>query len=133
MFFSPRIREKGVFFKLGYEHGIRFGREWGPGYPPHHIRTCSVSPREKMCQYFPHGWRKHYNDVVMGSMASQITSITIVYPTVYSGTDQRKHKSSASLAFVRGNHQRPVNFPHKWPVTRKMCPFDDVIMKNHHL
>ena len=46
----------------------------------------------------------------------------------YSGTDQRKHQSSASLAFVRGIHRRPVNSPHKWPVTRKMFPFDDVIM-----
>ena len=41
---------------------------------------------------------------------------------------QRKHQSSASLAFVRGSHRRPVNSPHKWPVTRKMFPFDDVIM-----
>ena len=40
----------------------------------------------------------------------------------------RKHQSSASLAFVREIHRGPVNFPHKWPVTRKMFPFDDVIM-----
>ena len=45
-----------------------------------------------------------------------------------SGTDQRKHQSSASLAFVREIHRRPVNSLHKWPVTRKMFPFDDVIM-----
>ena len=38
----------------------------------------------------------------MGAMASQITSLTIVYSTVYSDADQRKHQSSASLAFVRG-------------------------------
>ena len=44
------------------------------------------------------------------------------------GADQRKHQSSASLAFVRGIHRRPVNSPHKWPVTRKMLPFHDVIM-----
>ena len=44
--------------------------------------------------------------------------------------DQRKHLSSTSLAFVRGIHQWPVNSPHKWPVTRKMFPFDDVIMSN---
>ena len=42
--------------------------------------------------------------------------------------DQRKHQSSASLAFVWGIHRWPVNSPHKWPVTRKMFPFDDVIM-----
>ena len=70
----------------------------------------------------------HYNDVIMGAMASQITSLTTVYSTVYSGADQRKHKSCASLAFVWGIHRRPVNSPHKWPVTRKMFPFDDVIM-----
>ena len=61
-------------------------------------------------------------------MASQITSLTLVYSTVYSGANQRKYRSSASLAFVRGIHRRPVISPHKWPVTRKMIPFDDVIM-----
>ena len=70
----------------------------------------------------------HYNDVIMGAVASQITSLTSVYPTVYSGADQRKLQRSASLAFVRGIHRSPVNSPHKWPVTRKMFPFDDVIM-----
>ena len=66
----------------------------------------------------------HYDDVIMSTIASQITSLTIVCSTVYSGADQSKHQSSASLAFDRG----PVNSPHKWPVTRKMFPFDDVIM-----
>ena len=70
----------------------------------------------------------HYNDVIMNKIASQITSLTIVYSTVYSGADQRKHQSSASLAFVRRIHRGPVNSPHKGPVTRKMFPFDDVIM-----
>ena len=70
----------------------------------------------------------HYNDVTMGAIASQITSLTIVYSIVYSDADQRKHQSSASLAFVRGIHRGPVNSPHTWPVTRKMFPFDDVIM-----
>ena len=65
----------------------------------------------------------------MGAMTSQITSLTIVYSTVYSGADQGKHQSSASLAFVRELHRGPVNSPHKWPVTRKMFPFDDVIMQ----
>ena len=72
--------------------------------------------------------RDHYGDVIMGAIASQITSLTIVYSTVYSDADQRKHQCSASLAFVRGIHRGPVNSPHKWPVTRKMYPFDDVIM-----
>ena len=75
-------------------------------------------------------FNKHYDDVIMGAIASQITSLTIVYLTVYSGADQIKHQSSASLAFVWGIHREPVNSPHKWPVTRKMFPFDYVIMKN---
>ena len=70
----------------------------------------------------------HYDDVIMGLIASQITSLTIVYSTVYSGADQSKYQSSASLAFVWGIHRGPVNSSHKWPVTRKMLPFDDVIM-----
>ena len=57
----------------------------------------------------------------MGAMASEITSLTIVYSIVY--------QSSASLAFLRGFHRGLVNFPHKWPVTRKMFPFHDVIMR----
>ena len=64
----------------------------------------------------------------MSTATSQITSLAIVCSTVYSGENQRKHQSSASLAFVRGIHRWPVNSPHKWPVTRKMFPFDDVIM-----
>ena len=71
----------------------------------------------------------HNSDVMMGAMASQITGVLIVYSTVCSGADQRKHQSSASLAFVRGIHRWPVNSPHKRPVTRKRFPIDDVIMK----
>ena len=47
----------------------------------------------------------HYNDVIMGTIASQITSLTIVYSTISSGADQRKHQSPASLAFVREIHR----------------------------
>ena len=64
----------------------------------------------------------------MSAVVSQITGVSMVYPTVCLGTDQRKHQSSASLAFVRGIHQWLVDSPHKAPVTRKMFPFDDVIM-----
>ena len=70
----------------------------------------------------------HYGDVIMGAIASQIISLMVVYSTVYSDADQRKHHSSASLAFVRGIHHGPVNSLHKWPVTRKVFPFDDVII-----
>ena len=53
----------------------------------------------------------HYSDVIMGPIPSQITSLTIIHSTAYSGADQRNHQS-----------------PHKWPVTRKMFPCDDFIM-----
>ena len=47
----------------------------------------------------------HYDDVIMTTMSSQITSLTVVYSTLYSDADQRKHRSSASLAFVWGIHR----------------------------
>ena len=72
----------------------------------------------------------HYNDVIMSAMTSQITGVSIVCSTLGSNTDQRKHLSSASLAFVRGIHRWPVNSLHKWPVTRRRFPLDDVIMVN---
>ena len=72
----------------------------------------------------------HNCDLIMGAKASQITSLTIVHSTVHSSADRRKHRSSASPAFVRGIHRWPMNSTHKWPVTRKMFPFDDVIMVN---
>ena len=72
----------------------------------------------------------HYSDVIMSPIAYKITVVSIVCAIVDSDEDQRKHKSSASLDFVRGIHRRPVNFPHKGPVTWKMSSFDDVIMTN---
>ena len=48
----------------------------------------------------------HYNDDIVSAMASQIIDVLIVCFTACSGADQRKHQSSASLAFVRGNQQR---------------------------
>ena len=98
------------------------------------IKVDSLHKGPAICEIFPyHGIfiKKNYNDVIMGAMASQITSLTIVYSTVYSGVDQRKHQSSASLAFVRGIHRWPVNSLHKWTVTRKMFPFDDISMRTH--
>ena len=64
----------------------------------------------------------------MGAMASQITSLAIVYSTVYLGADQRKHQNYVSLAFVQEIHRWSVNSLHERPVMRKMFPFDDVIM-----
>ena len=56
-------------------------------------------------------------DVILSAMAYQITSLTIVWWTVYSDADQRKYQSTASLAFVRGTHRWPVNFPRKGRAT----------------
>ena len=83
-----------------------------PPSPYHHsCKTCS-----------------HYSDVIMGAMVSQSPASRLFHSTVYSGADQRIHQSSPSLAFVRGIHRWPVNSPNKWPVTRKMFPFDDIFM-----
>ena len=86
--------------------------------PNHYLNkrgpTCS---KQNLLQ-----WRHNERD------ASQIGGAPIVSWTVGSGRDQRKHQSSASLAFVRGIHRWPVNSPHKRPVRRKMFPFDSVIM-----
>ena len=62
----------------------------------------------------------HYSEVIMGTMASQITGVSIVCSTFRSGADKRKHKSSAS--------RWPVNSPHKGPVTWIMFAFDGIIM-----
>ena len=72
----------------------------------------------------------HYSDIIIGAIASQITSLTIVYSTVFSDADKKTHQSAVSLAFVRGIDRGQVNSPHKWPVTRKMFPLDDVIMNS---
>ena len=84
----------------------------------HAACTCTLNSKS----------RYHYSDVIMSAIASQIIGVLIVYSFVCSGADQRKHQSSAPLAFVRGIHRWPANSPHKGPVTRKMFPFDDVVM-----
>ena len=67
----------------------------------------------------------HYCDVIMGAVASQTTSHTIVYSTVYSDSDQRKHFAKHRVTgLCVGNSPGP----HKRPVTRKIFSFDDVIM-----
>ena len=69
----------------------------------------------------------HHHDVIKSEVASHITSLTTVYSTVYSGA-YKKYQSSTSLVFVRGIQRSPVNSLDKGPVTRKMFPFDDVII-----
>ena len=99
------------------------------------LKQCNPIPS---INHLQHGWiprldlvailNSHYNDVIMSTLASQITSLPIVYSVVYLRRKSKKHQSSASLAFVMGIHRWSVNSPHKGPVTRKMFPFDDVIM-----
>ena len=93
---------------------------------------CSYSQRLRQRHHDNHmsvqSCNCHYIDIIMGVMAPQITSLMIVYSTVYSGADQRKHQSSASLAFVRGIYRGPVNSPHKWPATQKIVPFDVIMI-----
>ena len=74
-------------------------------------------------------FNSHYSDVIMSALTSQITSLRVFTKPFIQGADQRKHQSSSSLAFVRGIHRWPVTSPHKGPVTRKMFPFDDVILR----
>ena len=77
----------------------------------------------------------HYSYAILSAMASHITGVSIVCSTVGSGADQRKHQSSATLAFGWGIHRWPVNSPHKGLVTRKMFPFDGITMArdfNHY-
>ena len=61
----------------------------------------------------------HRRDIIMSTVASQITGVSIVCLTACSGAEQRKYQSSAWLAFVRGIHRWPVDSPHKGPVTQK--------------
>ena len=93
--------------------------------PCHQQRLYSMQPGAVITRYIS----SHYSDVTLSSMASQITGYSIVYSNVCSGTDQRKHQSYASLAFVRGIQRWPVNSPYKGSVTRKMFPFDNVIIQ----
>ena len=115
-------QKAGILFALWAHKRKPIPRPYGRAMELHLWICWRVRDREMSREH-------HYNDVIMTTIASQITSLTLVYPIAYSDADQRKHQSSASLAFVRGIHRGPVNSPHKWPVTRKMFPFDDVIMQ----
>ena len=68
------------------------------------------------------------SDIIMSTMASQVTSASIVCLVVGLGRVQRKHQISALLAFVRGIHRWPDDSPHKGPVTPTNFPFDNAIM-----
>ena len=86
------------------------------------------SPSSKWINHCFNYEHAHHSDVIMSAMASQITGVSIVFLTVCSGTDQRKHQSSISLAFVMGIQRWPVDSHHKGPVMQKRFPFENVIM-----
>ena len=98
------------------------------------IRIKRDMSYKRMALYLKLLWRHPnifctlYNDAIMGAITYQITSLTIVFSAVYSRANQRKHQRSASLALMLGIHRWLVNSPHKWPVTRKMFTFDNVVM-----
>ena len=70
----------------------------------------------------------HYSNVIMSAMASQITGVSMVCSTVCPGAGQKKTSKLRVTGLLGGIHRRPVNSPNKGPVTRKMLPFDDVIV-----
>ena len=101
-----------------------------------HCEWCIWTPAPKLyavwcCEHSSNN--NHYSDVIMSAMTSQITSLKMVYSTVYSGADERKHQSSTSLAFVKEIPWWLLNSPNKGPVKRKMFPFEEVIMTSHYI
>ena len=80
----------------------------------HRFRPLLYSGMVRLCFYYTHiiDWgvvSTHYNGVILGAMAYQITSLTIIYSTVYSGADQRKHPSSASLDHLKRTGTETIN------------------------
>ena len=80
------------------------------------------SPKSNFTRIAHDIYHQHYGDIIMGAIASQITSLTIVYSTVYSDADKKNPSKLRVTGLCAGNP------PHKWPVTRKKFLFDDVIM-----
>ena len=95
------------------------------------LRLCENNGRGNQWITYTYSYDliNHASDVIMSTMASQITDISMLCSSVCSGAYQRTHQSSASLAFERGIQRWPVISPHKWRVTRKMFLLDDVIMR----
>ena len=83
-----------------------FRESWGRVSPRYSTSPIKRHTQNSICQNLGNAILdlRLCCDVIMSTMASQITSLTIAYSTVYSGTDKRKYQSSASLAFVRGIH-----------------------------
>ena len=91
------------------------------------VRSKQTIWKQFYCFYYIPILLHHYKDVIMSSMASQITSLTIVYSCVYSGANQRKHQSSASLACVLSS---PVTG--EFPAQRTSNAENVSIWRRHH-
>ena len=78
--------------------------------------------------YIPLKWRHNEHDGVSNHQRHEC-----LLNRFFQAQIKKKHQSSASLAFARRIHRGNVNSPHKGPVTRKMFPFNDVIMPQYHL
>ena len=131
IFFCYAMRQSIVFFR---GKRLQYLTQWGLNKSPiFYWRFFRM--RFPECNLYEFPWRFNRKSLLLITVTSQWAWWCLKQPasrlftlTVYSGGDQRKHQSSTSLAFVWGIHWWPVNSPHKWPVTRKMFPFDDVIM-----
>ena len=97
-FKSPRGR--WVTITCWESIGLETGIHW-----EHQTNSGPVSYWQDFCCKYLQTFKVHYTDVIMTPMASQITSLTVVYSTIYWDKDQRKHQSSALLAFVWGIHR----------------------------
>ena len=120
--------------------------EGQPVTKPEHVYCFNQSSIHDSFSKFFDTWWRHQMETVSALLAicAGNSSVTGEFPAQrqvarsfdvffswingWVNADQRKYQSSASLAFVRGIHRSPVNSPHKWPVTRKMFPFNCVIL-----
>ena len=75
----------------------------------------------------------HYCDVIMGAMGRKSPASWLFTQPLIQAQINQNIKAPRHWPFVRGIHRLPVNSPHKWPVTRKIFPFDDVIVNNMHV
>ena len=124
MQFTLRSKSVSTYIYLGIKYNVK---NW-VYYNRHYALPTNLDSTSRGCHLRYRGQVLHYNDVIMSATASQMTGVTTIYLIVCWGDDQRKHQSSASLAFMWGIHLWPVISPHERPVTRKVIPFDDVIM-----
>ena len=88
-----------------------------------------ICTRSTLCCFL---WSGHYSDVIMSALVSQITGVSMVCLTVCSGVDKKNTSKLRVTGLCEGNSPVTAEFPHKWPVTRKMFPFDDVIMVSNN-